>query len=136
MAKQVSILWTGLLAVILLSLISVACGPSDEDVARAAEESIGKLAALAVANLGCSFNEALYGAGPAAGIMAKFSDLMEKLTDSLQNDGEASNREKMQLINQMNDLYEDWEEELAATGCEIPDSQGHRTRYSEPPQPG
>ena len=115
--------------------MNVACGPSDEEVVRAAEESIGKLSALALANLGCSFSEAFSGGGPAAGIMERFSDRMEGLTDSLQNDGKASNREKMHLITEMNDLYDDWEDELKESGCEIPASQGHRTRYSEPPQP-
>lgn len=112
----------GLLLVLpLLLFLSAACGPSDEDVARAAEESIARLATLAVANLGCSVTEAFGDGGPSTGIMETFTNRMEGLTDTLQRDGEASNREKMQAINDMDVLYRDWEEELRDSGCEVPD---------------
>ena len=106
----------------LVLILTLACGPSDEDVARAAEESISRLASLAVANLTCSVAEAFGSGGPTANIMENFTGRMEGLTDSLQNNGEASNREKMQVIDEMNDLYRDWEEELEESGCEVPDT--------------
>ena len=112
----------GPLLLSLFLLLALACGPSDEDVARAAEESISRLASLAVANMACSVTEAFGSGGSATGIMEDFTGRMEGLTDSLQNDGEASNRRKMQVIANMNDLYRDWEKELEETGCEIPDS--------------
>ena len=59
---------------------------------------------------------------PATGIMENFTGRMEGLTVALQNEGEASNREKMQVIDDMNDLYRDWEQELEDSGCEVPDS--------------
>ena len=103
-------------------MLGLACGPSDEDVTRAAEESISKLTALAVANMSCSVAEAFGSGGPAAGIMETFTDRMEGLTDVLQNEGEANNREKMQVIDDMNALHRDWEQELEESGCEVPDS--------------
>ena len=106
----------------LLVIFGVACGPSDEDVAKAAEESISRLASLAVANMSCSITEALGSGGSAVGIMENFTNRMEGLTDALQNDGEASNKEKMQVIDDMDVLYRDWEEELEGSGCDVPDS--------------
>ena len=106
----------------LVLMLSLACGPSDEDVARAAEKSISKLTALALANMSCSVAEAFGSRGPSAGIMETFTDRMEGLTDALQNEGEASNREKMQVIDDMNDLHRDWEQELEESSCEVPDS--------------
>ena len=114
--------WCGLLLLSFVLLLALACGPSDEDVARAAEESISRLAALAVANMTCSVTQAFGSGGPATGIMEDFTSRMEGLTDSLQNDGEASNREKMRVIDDMNGLYRDWKEELEESGCEVPDS--------------
>ena len=102
--------------------LSVGCQPSDEDVARAAEESISGLAQVAVANLKCSVEEALGGGSKATETMESFSTRMEKLTDSLENDTEASNREKMRVIDEINDLREDWEEELEEIGCAVTDS--------------
>ena len=102
--------------------LSVGCQPSDEDVARAAEESISGLAQVAVANLKCSVEEFLGGGREATETMENFSTRMEKLTDSLENDTEASNREKMRVIDEINDLREDWEEELEEIGCAVTDS--------------
>lgn len=107
-------------ALFLVLALSLACGPSDLAVARAAEESISRLASLAVANMTCSVAEAFGSGGPATDIMERYTNRMEGLTDTLENDGEASNRKKTQVIDQMNDLYEDWERELGETGCEIP----------------
>ena len=106
----------------LVLILALGCGPSDEDVARAAEESISRLASLAVANMSCSVTEAFGSGGPATGIMENYTGRMEGLTDSLQNDGRASNREKMQVIDDMNDLYRDWKAELEESGCAVPDS--------------
>ena len=111
----------GLLVLSLFLALSLACGPSDEDVARAAEESISRLAALAVTNLGCSVTEAFTGGGQATGIMEDFANRMERLTDALQNNGEASNREKMSVIDDMDILYRDWETRLEEIGCEVPE---------------
>ena len=111
----------GLLLLSLLLVLTLACGPSDEDVARAAEESISRLASLAVTNLSCSVVEAFGGGGRATSIMETFTNRMEGLTDSLQNNGNASNREKMQVIDDMNNLYQDWKEQLEGSGCEVPD---------------
>lgn len=104
-----------------LSFLSLACQPSDEDVARAAEQSISGLAQVAVANLKCSVEEALQGGDQATQTMEQFSTRMEKLTDSLENDKTASNREKMRVINEIDDLRQDWEDRLAEIGCEAPD---------------
>lgn len=117
--RQSTFRWAGLLVLSLSLIFCVACGPTDEDVARVAEKSITRLASLAVANLGCSVDEAFSGGGPASGIMEKFTDRMENLTDTLQNDGEASNRDKMQVIEDMDMLYRDWEKELEDSGCEV-----------------
>ncbi len=108
-----------LLALPLALMFCLACGPSDEDVARAAEKSITRLASLAVANLGCSVNEAFSGGGPSSGLMEDYTGRMEDLTDTLQNDGEASNRDKMQVIEDMDVLYRDWEKELEEGGCKV-----------------
>jgi len=51
--------------------------------------------------------------------MEDFTGRMEILTDSLQNDGDASNRDKMQVIDEMDMLYRDWEQELEENGCEV-----------------
>ena len=117
--SQPTIPWVGLLVLPLSLVFCVACGPSDEDVARAAERSITRLASLAVANLSCSVDEAFSGGGPASGIMEDFTGRMESLTDNLQNDGEASNRDKMQVIDEMDLLYRDWERELEDNGCDV-----------------
>jgi predicted trehalose synthase len=106
----------------LVLLLGLACEPSDEDVARAAEESISRLASLAVANMSCSVDEAFGSGGPSTGIMEKFTNRMEGLTDALQHDGEASNRDKMRVIEEMDALYQDWESELEEAGCEVLDS--------------
>ena len=119
--NQSTIPRAGLLVLPLALVFCMACGPSDEDVARAAEKSITRLASLAVANLGCSVEEAFSGGGPASGIMEDFTGRMENLTDALQNDGEASNRDKMQVIDEMDLLYRDWEKELAESGCDVSD---------------
>ena len=108
----------------LAMIFGLACGPSDEDVARAAEQSISRLASLAVANMGCSVAEAFGGGGPATGIMEDFTNRMEGLTETLQSDGEVSNREKMQVIEDMDNLYRDWEKELEENGCNVPRSPG------------
>ena len=108
----------------LAMIFGLACGPSDEDVARAAEESISRLASLAVANMGCSVTEAFGGGGPATGIMEDFTNRMEGLTETLQSGGEVGNREKMQVIEDMDNLYRDWEKELEENGCNVPDPQG------------
>lgn len=112
---------TRLLVLPLFLVVSAACGPSDEDVARAAEESISKLAALAVTNMSCSVAETLGSGGAAIGIMEDFTNRMEGLTDTLRNDGEASNREKMQVIEDMEALYGNWVAELEESGCDVPD---------------
>ena len=78
------------------------------------------LAALAVANMRCSVAEAFGSGGPETSIMETFTDRMEGLTDVLQNEGDANNREKMQVIDDMNALYRDWEQELEDNGCEVP----------------
>jgi len=117
--RQPTIHWAGLFVLPLSLMVCVACGPSDEDVARAAERSITRLASLAVTNLGCSVDEAFSGGGPSSGIMEDFTGRMEILTDSLQNDGDASNRDKMQVIDEMDMLYRDWEQELEENGCEV-----------------
>lgn len=105
----------------LVLMFSLACGPSDEDVTRAAEESISRLASLAVANMSCSVAEAFGSGGPSAGIMENYTNRMEGLTDELQNDGQASNREKMRVIENMDALYRDWEKELEENGCDVAD---------------
>ena len=87
--------------------LSVACGPSDEEVVQAAEESISGLSQVAVNNLRCSVAEALTEGNRATDTMERYSSMMEELTDSLESDGTASNREKMRLIDEMNDLRED-----------------------------
>jgi len=51
--------------------------------------------------------------------MEDFTGRMESLTDNLQNDGEASNRDKMQVIDEMDLLYRDWERELEDNGCDV-----------------
>ncbi|MYC30174.1 MAG: hypothetical protein F4X65_08810 [Chloroflexi bacterium] len=101
--------------------LNIGCQPSDEDVARAAEESISNLGRVAVSNLKCSVEEALQGGSQATQTMEDFSTRMEKLTDSLENDTTASNREKMRVINEINDLQGDWEERLEEIGCEVSD---------------
>ena len=108
----------------LAMIFGLACGPSDEDVARAAEQSISRLASLAVTNMGCSVAEAFGGGGPATGIMKDFTNRMEGLTGTLQSGGEVGNREKMQVIEDMDNLYRDWEKELEENGCNVPDPQG------------
>ena len=80
------------------------------------------LTALAVANMSCSLAKSFSSGSSAAGIMETFTDRMEGLTDALRKEGEASNREKMQVIDDMNALYRDWEQELEDSGCEVPDS--------------
>ena len=49
---------------------------------------------------------------------------MEGLTETLQSGGEVGNREKMQAIEEMDNLYRDWEKELEENGCNVPDPQG------------
>ena len=114
--------------VAMLMAFNVACGPSNEDVARAAEESISGIAAIAVANLKCSVEEMFSGGNAATEVMESNSDRMEELTDSLQNSPEASNREKMRAINAMNDLYDSWAEDLTEIGCELPDQQAKESQ--------
>ena len=106
------------LAIVFLGF-SLACGPSDEEVARAAEESISLLAQVAVDNLRCSVSEAFSGVTLATETMERYSTRMEGLTGSLEDNSNASNREKMQVINEMNDLREDWEKDLEDLGCEV-----------------
>lgn len=114
---------TGIAGIVLAGLLflNIGCQPSDEDVARAAEESISNLGRVAVANLKCSVEEALQGGSQATQTMEDFSTRMEKLTDTLENDTTASNREKMRVINEINDLQGDWEERLEEIGCEVSD---------------
>lgn len=107
--------------------LNPACGPSNEEVTRAAEESISRITLVAVSNLKCSVSESLsagtVGAQAAATeTMERFSDRLAELTDALENDRTASNREKMRVIGQMDELRVDWEEELGNIGCEIPES--------------
>ena len=102
--------------------MSVACGPSDADVAQAAEASISNLASIAVANLGCSLTEAFSGGGNSLAVMELNSTRMEKLTESLELETDASNREKMKVIDEMNLLSQNWETELEAIGCPVSDS--------------
>ena len=106
----------------MLLTLSVACGPSDADVAQAAEESISNLASIAVANLGCSLTEAFSGGGNSLAVMELNSTRMEKLTESLELETDASNREKMKVIEEMNLLSRNWENELEAIGCPATDS--------------
>ena len=106
-----------------LLALSAGCGPSDEEVTRAAEESISGIAAIAVANLKCSVDEMFSGGNDASRIMEANAARMEDLTDSLQNNPDASNSDKMRAIDEMNDLYEDWGEDLEEIGCELPSSQ-------------
>ena len=105
-----------------LPFLGLGCQPSDEAVARAAEESISGLAQVAVANLKCSVAEALGGGSQATETMDHFSTRMQSLTDTLENETGASNREKMRVISEINDLRDDWEEELESIGCEVTDS--------------
>ncbi len=112
----------GLITLPALLTLSVACGPSDADVAQAAEESISNLASIAVANLGCSLTEAFSGGGNSLAVMELNSTRMEKLTESLELETDASNREKMKVIDEMNLLSQNWENELEAIGCPVSDS--------------
>ena len=113
----------GLAGIVLAGLLflNIGCQPSDDDVALAAEESISNLARVAVANLKCSVEEALQGGSQATQTMERYSTRMEELTDSLENDTTASNREKMRVINEINELQGDWEEKLEEIGCEVSD---------------
>ena len=117
--------WTGIAAAVLASLLvlNTGCGPSDEEVTRAAEESISSIAAIAVANLKCSVDEMFSGGGEASRVMEANASRMEDLTDSLQNNPDTSNRDKMRAIEEMDDLYETWSEDLDRIGCELPSSQ-------------
>ena len=117
--------WTGTAAAVLASLLvlNAGCGPSDEDVTRAAEESISSIAAIAVANLKCSVDEMFSGGDEASRVMEANASRMEDLTDSLQNNPDTSNRDKMRAIEEMDDLYETWSEDLDRIGCELPGSQ-------------
>ena len=108
--------------VCLFLALGTGCGPSDEDVARAAEEAAGRLAAVLLANTGCSISEAFSGGGPATTTLQRYSDRMESETDLLSDEGDASNREKMKVIDDMNRLAEDWEADLEELGCEMPGS--------------
>ncbi len=108
-----------LLLLPVMVILSLGCGTSDEDVARAAERSISSLASLAVANLGCSVSGAFSGDDRASDIMERFTDRMDDLTAGLQPEGDASNREKMKLITEMDELYEQWKGELESAGCEV-----------------
>ena len=122
-ARRLSL--TGIAPMVLATLLALntGCGPSDEEVTRAAEESISSIAAIAVANLKCSVDEMFSGGDDASRIMEANAARMEDLTDSLQNNPEASNSDKMRAIDEMNDLYEDWGEDLEEIGCELPSSQ-------------
>jgi len=104
----------------MLLALNVGCGPSDEEVTQAAEESIYRIAAIAVANLKCSVDEVFSGGSEATRVMETNSDRMEELTDSLQNNLDASNREKMRAIDEMDDLYDSWGADLEEIGCELP----------------
>ena len=105
----------------LVALMIVACGPSDEEVARAAEESISNLSRVAVANVGCSVSEVFSGGNRATEVMERYSTKMEGFTDSLDNNHDDSNREKMRVIGEMNELHQDWEVALEGIGCDVPD---------------
>ena len=109
------------LACLFLTLSS-GCGPSDEEVARAAEEATARLTDVLLANTSCSITEVFSGGGPATTTLEGYSDRMENETSLLSVDGSASNREKMQVIEDMARLAEDWESDLKEIGCEIPDS--------------
>ena len=109
----------GLIALPILLTLNVACGPSDADVAQAAEESISNLASIAVANLECSLTEAFSGGGDSLAVMERNSTRMENLTGTLELETDASNREKIKVIDEMNNLSQDWEKELEEIGCSV-----------------
>jgi len=111
------------MALAALLALNAGCGPSDEEVTRAAEESISNIAAIAVANLKCSVDEMFSGGDDASRVMEANAARMEDLTDSLQNEPDASNSDKMRAIAEMNDLYDSWRDDLDRIGCELPGSQ-------------
>ena len=117
--------WTKVAPLVLAVMLALnsGCGPSDEEVTREAEESISRIAAIAVANLKCSVDEVFSGGDNASRVMEANAARMEDLTDSLENNPDASNREKMQAIEEMNDLYKSWGDDLEEIGCELPSSQ-------------
>ena len=125
LARARTLPWGGIAPVVVATLLvlNTGCGPSDEEVTRAAEESISSIAAIAVANLKCSVDEVFSGGGDASRVMEANAARMEDLTDSLQNNPDASNSDKMRAIDEMNDLYESWSDDLDRIGCELPGSR-------------
>ena len=102
-----------------LLLLTTACGPSDADVAQAAEETAARLAANALSNVSCSISEAFSGGGPATAVMERYTARIDRLTGELETGRDAGNREEMKVINEMNDLAKDWENALDEIGCAV-----------------
>ena len=52
-------------------------------------------------------------------VMERNSTRMENLTGTLELETDASNREKIKVIDEMNNLSQDWEKELEEIGCSV-----------------
>ena len=107
---------------ILLLLLALSCGPSDADVERETAAAAGQLSAVLIANSGCAVSEIPSRDGQFTSTMERFASRMEEMTASMENQNEVSNQERMDVIEKMRALAEEWEAELEERGCDVADS--------------